>query len=77
MTEQDVKRIVQDTVAETLLKLGVDAEDPIEFQRDMQFVRSWRDSASTVKKQSLITAVGILTAGILGLIWMAIKGGNG
>lgn len=76
MTEAEIRRIVQDTVAETLLKLGVDAEEPLEFQKDMQFVRSWRDSASTVKRQSLITAVGIFTAGILGLLWLAVRGGH-
>lgn len=74
MTEADIKRIVSSTVAETLLTLGIDADDPIEFQRDMQHLRQWRESMATVKRQSLMTAVGILVAGFLGLLWMAIKG---
>lgn len=76
MTEQDVKRIVQETVEHTLLTLGIEAEEAIEIQKDMQFLRGWRESTGTVKRQGLITAVGILTAGILGLLWMAIRGGG-
>ena len=74
MNEAEIEKIVSKTVAETLLKLGIDADDPLEFQADMQHLRSWRRSVDTVKKQSLMTAIGILTAGMLGLIWIAIKG---
>lgn len=74
MTEAEVKRIVAEAVAETLTKLGIQVDDPLEAQKDMQFLRQWRESAATVKKQSLVTAVGVITVGILGLIWLAIKG---
>jgi hypothetical protein len=74
MTEADIRRIVTETVDQTLTKLGVDAANPIEFQQDMAHLRSWRKSVETVKRQSLITSIGILTAGVLGLIWVAIKG---
>lgn len=74
MTETELKKIVAEAVAETLLKLGIDASDPIELQKDMQHLREWRESVATVKRQSLITAIGILTVGILGLIWAALRG---
>jgi hypothetical protein len=74
MNEAEIEKIVSKTVAETLLKLGIDADDPLEFQADMQHLRSWRRSVDTVKKQSLMTAIGILTAGMLGLIWVAVRG---
>jgi hypothetical protein len=74
MTEADIRRIVAETVEQTLTKIGIDTEQPLEFQKDMQHLRAWRESVSTVKRQSLITAVGILTAGVLGLIWMAVRG---
>lgn len=74
MTEAEIRKIVAETVAETLTRMGIPADDPIEVQKDMQHLRAWRESVSTVKRQGLITAVGILTAGILGLIWMAVKG---
>ena len=75
MTEAEVKRIVAESVDMTLTRLGVDVSDPLEFQKDLAHLRAWRESVATVKRQSLITAIGILTAGVLGLLWMALKGG--
>ncbi|TGP25904.1 hypothetical protein EN828_10515 [Mesorhizobium sp. M2D.F.Ca.ET.185.01.1.1] len=74
MTEAEIRRIVSETVDQTLTRLGVDTENPIEFQRDLQHLRAWRESVATVKKQSLITAVGIVIAGALGLLWLGFKG---
>lgn len=74
MTEAEIRKIVAEAVKETLTSMGIPADEPIEVQRDMQHLRAWRESVATVKKQSLVTAVGILTAGFVGLIWLAIKG---
>lgn len=74
MTEHELKQIVSEAVAETLLKLGIDASDPVELQKDMAHLRAWRESVATVKQQGLVTAVGILVAGVLGLLWLAFKG---
>ena len=74
MTEAEIRKIVAETVDQTLMKFGVDTDDPIEFQRDLQHLRAWRESINTVKRQSLLTAVGIITAGVLGLVWMAFRG---
>lgn len=77
MNDADVKKIVAETVSETLLKLGIDASDPIELQKDMQHLRQWRESIATVRRQSIITAVGVITLGVLGLVWTAVKGNGG
>ncbi|MGI6854449.1 hypothetical protein [Mesorhizobium sp. 1B3] len=77
MTQADIRKIVAETVAETLVKLGIDSTDPIELQRDMQHLRAWRESVETVKKQGIITAVGIIIAGVIGMIWVSIKGNTG
>ena len=74
MNEAEIRRVVAEAVAETLLKLGIDAADPLELQRDMQHLRAWRESVDTVKRQGIITAVGILIAGMIGLVWVSIKG---
>lgn len=76
MTENEVRRIVAETVAETLIRLGIDPLDPKETQADMQHLRSWRKSTDTVKKQALVTAVGILTAGFLGMVYAVFSRGN-
>lgn len=71
MNEAEIKRIVSESVNETLLKLGIDATDPLELQADMQHLRAWRSSVNTVKRQSLMTAIGIITTGLIGLVYMA------
>jgi hypothetical protein len=75
MNEADIRKIVSETVAETLLKLGIDTTDPIELQRDMQHLRGWREASATIKRQSIITVIGLAITGTGGAIWYAIKGG--
>jgi hypothetical protein len=74
VTENEVRAIAKVTVEETMLYLGVDVEDPTEVQKDMAFLRNWRESTQAVKRQGLIAAVGVLVLGVLGLIWSALKG---
>lgn len=76
LSKDEIEKIVSETVIKTLTSLGIDAHKPFELQQDMQHLRNWRTSVNTVKRQSLITAVGILTAGILGAIWMMFTRGN-
>lgn len=73
MTEHELKAIVAEAVAETLIKLGIDTSDPVELQKDMAHLRAWRESIATVKKQGLISAIGVLTVGLLGLIWLGLR----
>lgn len=83
MTEAEIRAIVDDVAAkaakeavkEIFLTLGIKTDDALEVQKDMQHLRAWRESVATVKKQSLVTAIGIITVGVLGLIWTAILKG--
>ncbi len=76
MTESEIKKIVAETVVETLIRLGVDASNPIEVQKDFQHLRAWRNSIGTIQRQGLMTAVGVITVGVLGMIWLAITKGQ-
>jgi hypothetical protein len=76
MTENEIKRIVEETVEATLLRLGVDLDDPIEVQRDMSFLRDWRTSTAAVKRHGIFVAVGTIVLALLGLVWLAIRGGH-
>lgn len=73
MTEDEIKKIVSVTVSETLLKMGVNTDDPIEAQKDFMHLRSWRQSTEAVKRQSMLAAIGVVTAGMLALIWSIIR----
>lgn len=78
MTASEIENIAhqaaRQAVAETLLTLGIDVSSPgaiQEVQKDMAHVRLWRQSVDTVRKQSLIAAVGIIVSGIAGAVWLA------
>lgn len=59
----------KETVSEIFKALGVDISKPLEVQRDFAALRNWRVSSETVKRQALISAIGVLTVGLLGMIY--------
>lgn len=82
MTDEQIAALVSKTaeeaarnaVREVFLSLGIKLDDAIEVQADMRHLRSWRQSVEKVKTQSLMSAVIVITTGVLGLIWIAVKG---
>ncbi len=74
MTDEEARIVAREAVHETLQLIGLDVSNPGDLQRDFQFMRSWRLSTETIKRQGLISAVTVIVAGILGLIWIAVKG---
>ena len=73
MNEFEAKQLIVATVEETLTKIGIDHEDPIEMQKDFQHLREWREAATAMKKKGMITAVGVIVTGVLAAIWLAIR----
>lgn len=83
LTSSEIEHIAQESakkaVRELLLAMGVDASDPkalIEMQKDFAHNRRWRESVETVRTKGLIVATGIVVSGIIGAIWMAMRGGH-
>ena len=82
MTDEQIEALVAkaakeaatEAVREVFLSLGIKLDDAIEVQADMRHLRSWRQSVEKVKTQSLMSAVIVITTGVLGLIWIAVKG---
>lgn len=83
LTETQVRKIIKESVAETLVSFGVNPKEPVELQKDFSFLREWRITTDTVKKRGLFTIIGMLVAGGLTLLWMGLqaalkaKGGGG
>lgn len=73
MTQDELEDLIEKTVNQTLVKLGVDPEDPLEVQRDFKFVRDWRKSSEAVKRKALLAAVGIVVTGAIGAILVGIR----
>lgn len=84
MTDEEIKHVASEaakaSVEEMFLRFGIEAnsaDDIKALQRDFAHLRGWREATETVKRQGLMTAVGVITLGILGLIWTAISKGTG
>jgi len=73
LTAREVEEIVQRTVEQTLIRLGVQVDDPLEVQKDLQHLREWRESMEQVRRKSFLTAVTVITTGLLGALWVGIK----
>ena len=64
----DIKDIVAEAVKQTLIQLGIDADNPIEIQKDMQHLREWRETTEDLKRKGLLTLLSIFIVGTVGLI---------
>lgn len=78
-TESELKDFVKESVKETLTSMGIDVNNPVEVQRDMQHLRDWRMLTDAIRTKGIMTIVGIIIAGACAALWvgvkMAVKGG--
>lgn len=68
-----VRQAADEGVTAALERVGINPGDPIEVQRDLAFLRDWRHTAASVRRKGLLTAVGVLVAGGLGLLWLGLR----
>lgn len=81
MNDGDIRTLIDEVahkaasaaVKQTLVTMGIDADNPFEVQKDMQMLREWRESISAVKRHGLLVAIAVIIVGALGLVWAAIK----
>ncbi len=73
LSERALRRLIRETVHETLIGMGIDATNPIELQQDFQHLRDWRRSTQAVKRKGLLTVVGMAVAGLAALVWLALS----
>ena len=73
LTKGELKEIVSESVYETLTLLGLDHENPLEMQRDFQYLREWRTASEKIKTQGLMVILAILITGLCGALWLGIK----
>jgi len=77
MHKDDLKKLIKETVNETLVTLGVDPDDPQKAQANMAFLEKMRkgseDTARIVKR----SAIGAFVTAGLYMIWLGIQKGLG
>lgn len=74
LTEADLKRLVRETVNETLLVLGIEHADPKEMQADFIYLRSWRKTMEESRAKVLWTTITIVVTGTGAAIWAGLTG---
>ncbi len=74
LSTDDIKLVVQETVHETLIKIGFDLEHPVSTQQDIAFLRKSRKRCESVIAKLVATLVtaGVL-AGFTGAGWAIIE----
>ncbi len=73
MTKQEIRKIVSDTVRETLIELGIAHDDPLEMQRDFQHLREWRLATAMIRRKGILTVLGLIIAGAAAALWIGFK----
>lgn len=73
LCHSDIHLIVSQAVEETFLRLGIDAKNPIEMQKDFQHVRQWRKTGEEVKTKTLLTLLGLVITGLGTIVVLGLK----
>ena len=69
----EVQAAADKGVTAALERVGIDSEDPTAVQRDLAFLRDWRTTTASIRKKSIVTAVGLIVAGLLGALWLGLQ----
>lgn len=73
LTTEELREIVRESVKETLTSLGIQTADPIEMQRDFQFVRDMRTSTRSARAKVYLTLMGAALSGIGFVVWEGVR----
>jgi hypothetical protein len=71
------EKAAKQTVQELFMMLGVDVSTPagiIEVQKDFASVRQNRLARLAIQSKAVMTAIGIITSGVLATLWLSLKG---
>lgn len=60
-----IRQHVDEGVTQALTRCGLNVEEPLEQQADMQFLHRTRKSAESMKSKGLLAAVGVAVTGLL------------
>lgn len=73
LIEDVAEKAADKTVVRTLSSLGVEVNDPLAMQRDMQFLREMRDTWHSAKSRGFLIALGLMVTGFFSFLWSAIR----
>lgn len=73
LSREQLRELMHDACVDAMSTLGIDARNPLDFQRDMQFIRELRLASDRIKTRAIMTVVGMVVAALLAAVWLGIK----
>lgn len=73
LTRDELRTLISEGVTDAFHRMGIQAHEPTEMQRDFAHLRRWRMAVDDAQKTGFRIVVGTLIAGLLGAVWMGIK----
>lgn len=73
MEEKAIRHIIQETVENTLERMGFTVDEPSKLQADMIYVRKAREGSEEIQKWARRSAVSAAVSGLLFSLWQGIK----
>jgi hypothetical protein len=71
--EEKFRRIIKETVCETLSALGLHSSDPAALQADMIYLRKVRKGSEEISAKVRISLITILLSSLVYLLWDSFK----
>lgn len=73
MTRDELKALMSEAVRDAFTKMGIDADEPLEMQKDFQHLREWRVAVAAARTKTMLSVMAILITGAMGAVWLGFK----
>lgn len=73
MTRDELKDLMSEAVRDAFTKMGIDADEPLEMQKDFQHLREWRESVAAMRTKGMLTILATFMAGGAAALWLGFK----
>jgi hypothetical protein len=70
---EEVKKVVRESMRESLLAIGINLDDPREAAENMAAIRDIREFARVAKRGAITSVVGVFVTAACTAIWLGIK----
>lgn len=73
LTREEMRTLMTEAIKEAFKSLGVDANSPLEVQKDMAHLRRWRMAVDSASGTSFKVMITTLIAGLMGVLWLGLQ----
>lgn len=70
---EDFDKVVLRTISTILTSFGINDDEKKEIRADFTHLRRWRKASEQVQRVGIVTAIGIIMTGVLGMLWAGFK----